>query len=171
MSDYEDSEGTGTLTLTTVPEGSTIPAFAGFLFNGVKGLYCLEKTDPAADWTSNKLVGTASAALTGYDSSTATDPIYVLASLDENTVGFKKFSGSSIDQYKAYLQFGTTTSARAFRFSFGDATAIQSLTIGNGCKQLPATVYSLDGRQLPALQKGLNIVRTGNGSIRKIIVK
>ena len=95
----------------------------------------------------------------------------MLASLDENTVGFKKFSGSSIDQYKAYLQLGTTTSARAFRFFFGDATAIQSLTIGNGWQQLPATVYSLDGRQLPALQKGLNIVRTGNGSIRKIIVK
>ncbi|MBR6320853.1 MAG: hypothetical protein IKR50_10530 [Prevotella sp.] len=171
VSDYEDSEGTGTLTLTTVPEGSTIPAFAGFLFNGVKGLYCLEKTDPAADWTSNKLVGTASAALTGYDSTTATDPIYVLASLDENTVGFKKFSGSSIDQYKAYLQLGTTTSARAFRFFFGDATAIQPLTIGNVWQQLPATVYSLDGRQLPALQKGINIVRTGNGSIRKIIVK
>lgn len=169
ISNYEDAEETGTITLTAVAAGSTIPAFAGFLFNGVKGVYCLEKTEPATDWTSNMLVGTASAPLTGYDSSTATDPVFVLASLDESTVGFKKFTGSGIDQYKAYLQVSPATGTRTFRFSLDDATTIQPFTTGNG--ELQDTVYSLDGRQLPALKKGLNIVRTGNGNIRKIIVK
>ena len=31
--------------------------------------------------------------------------------------------------------------------------------------------YSLDGRQLPAAQKGLNIVRMGDGSVRKVVIK
>lgn len=31
--------------------------------------------------------------------------------------------------------------------------------------------YSLDGRQLPAAQKGLNIVRMSDGSVRKVLVK
>lgn len=31
--------------------------------------------------------------------------------------------------------------------------------------------YSLDGRQLPAAQKGLNIVRMSDGSVRKVVVK
>ena len=34
-----------------------------------------------------------------------------------------------------------------------------------------AVRYTLDGRQLPAAQKGLNIIRMGDGSVRKVIVK
>ena len=96
VSDYTDDAETGTLTLTKVDAGGLIPAKQGFLFNGVKGLYRFEKSMTAGFWTDNMLVGTADAALTGYDSSSATDPIYVLASLDTNTVGFKKFSASAV---------------------------------------------------------------------------
>ena len=31
--------------------------------------------------------------------------------------------------------------------------------------------YSLDGRQLPTVQKGLNIVRMSDGTIKKVMVK
>lgn len=128
VSDYEDGAETGTLTLTKVDAGGIIPAKAGFLFNGVKGLYRFEKSMTPGSWTDNMLKSTADAALTGYDYTNATDPVYVLASLDANTAGFKKFTGTSIAQYKAYLQLGTTPTARAFRFEIeGETTGVQEL--------------------------------------------
>ena len=167
VSGYEDGEETGTLTLTKVDAGGIIPAKAGFLFNGVKGLYRFAKSTTADTWTDNMLVGTADAALTDYDKDNAADPIYVLASLDESTVGFKKFAGTSIAQYKAYLQLGTTPQARTFRFSFdGETTAIEHTATQQS--QTVAACYSLNGQQLSSLKKGLNIVKYADGSVRKI---
>lgn len=147
VSNYEDGDPTGTLTLKKVNAGEVIPAQAGFLFNGVKGLYRLEKSMTAASWTDNMLKGTAEEALTGYNSASATDPIYVLAKIDDSTVGFKKFSGTSIDQYKAYLQLGTIVNASAFRFEIGgETTGMRSLTpaISKG----EGAWHTLDGRML-----------------------
>jgi hypothetical protein len=170
VSDYEDAAETGTLTLTKVNEGEVIPAKQGFLFNGVKGLYCFEKSMTPGSWDGNMLVGTADAELTGYDSSTATDPIYVLAKMDDNTAGFKKFSGTSIAQYKAYLLLGTTPAARAFRFVVDDGTnavnPLSSAATGN-----VESVYSLGGTRQNSLRRGINIVRYRDGNVRKVNVK
>lgn len=171
----------GTLTLTKVDAGDVIPAKQGFLFNGVKGLYRFEKSMTPGSWTGNMLVGTADAALTGYDSSSATDPIYVLASIDSNTAGFKKFSGTSIARYKAYLQLGTAPTARAFRFVVEEETSDISETCSvRSDNPTDARVYNLHGQRvvLPTrsattgdastvgLKKGLYII---NG--KKTIVK
>lgn len=176
VSNYEDSEETGTLTLTKVDAGGIIPAKAGFLFNGVKGLYRFAKSMTAASWTDNMLVGTADAALTGYNSTSAADPIYVLAQLDANTVGFKKFSGTSIAQYKAYLQLGTVPTARAFRFSIeGEDTAISDATrLYEDVEMIKDHIYDLQGRKVNGqssmvngqLKKGLYII---NG--KKVLVR
>lgn len=170
VSDYEDGEETGTLTLTKVNEGEVIPAKQGFLFNGMKGLYCFEKSMSPGSWDGNMLVGTADAELTGYDSSTATDPIYVLAKMDDNTAGFKKFSGTSIAQYKAYLLLETTPAARAFRFVVDDGTnavnPLSSAATGN-----VESVYSLGGTRQNSLRRGINIVRYRDGNVRKVNVK
>lgn len=165
VSGYEDGEPTGTLTLTKVDAGGVIPAKAGFLFNGVKGLYRFEKSMTPATWGNNKLVGTADEALTGYNAASATDPIYVLATIDANTVGFKKFSGTAIDQYKAYLQLGTQTQASAFRFEIeGETTGINTLNVERGT--VNGEVYNLNGQRVAQPAKGLYIV---NG--RKVIIK
>ena len=167
VSDYEDGTETGTLTLTKADAGEVIPAKQGFLFNGVKGLYRFEKSMTPGSWTGNMLVGTADAALTGYDSSSAANPIYVLASLDANTVGFKKFTGTSIDRYKAYLQLGTTPTARAFRFELeGETSGISEECRVKSVGFATAPAYNLQGQQVAQPTKGLFII---NG--KKIIVK
>ena len=165
VSNYEDGNPTGTLTLTKVEAGGIIPAKAGFLFNGVKGLYRFEKSTTPGSWEGNMLVGTADAALTDYDANNATDPIYVLASLDANTAGFKKFSGASIERYKAYLQLGTAPTARAFRFE-AETTSISEKVIVNSEQFATAQYYNLNGQKVATPHKGLYII---NG--KKIIVK
>ena len=35
----------------------------------------------------------------------------------------------------------------------------------------PAAIYSLDGRQIPAMQRGINLVRTADGRLHKVLVK
>jgi len=169
VSGYEDGDETGTLTLTTVAAGGIIPAKQGFLFNGVKGLYRFEKSMTAATWTDNMLVGTADGALTGYDSSAAADPVYVLATIDSNTAGFKKFTGTSIAQYKAYLQLGTAPTAKAFRFVTSDSTPVQAVHAADG--DSITAIYTLGGTQVSALQRGVNIVKYSDGTTRKIMVK
>ena len=32
-------------------------------------------------------------------------------------------------------------------------------------------IYDINGRQLPAMQKGLNVVKMSNGETRKVVVK
>ena len=177
VSDYEDGDETGTLTLTKVDAGGIIPAKAGFLFNGVKGLYRFEKSMAPGSWTGNMLVGTADAALTGYDFSNATDPIYVLASIDANTAGFKKFSGTSIEQYKAYLLLGTTPTARAFRFDVEGATTSINETVGVGSEETTsAPVFNLNGQKVAKPHKGLYIVCSVEGrlqgkNVKKVIIR
>ena len=164
VSNYEDGDPTGTLTLTKVDAGGIIPAKAGFLFNGVKGLYRFEKSMTPGSWTDNMLKSTADAALTDYNAASATDPIYVLATIDANTVGFKKFSGTAIDQYKAYLQLGTQPQASAFRFDIeGETTGINTV---QGSRFMVNGYYDLQGRKVANPTKGLYIV---NG--KKVIIK
>ena len=177
VSDYEDGTETGTLTLTKVDAGGIIPAKAGFLFNGVKGLYRFEKSMTLGSWTGNMLVGTADAPLTDYDYTTATDPIYVLAKIDDNNAGFKKFAGTSIAQYKAYLQLGSVPTARTFRFSFSDeTTGISEKCIVNSEKLATVQYYNLSGKRVEKLEKGLYIVRSASGRFqgkngKKIMIK
>lgn len=172
VSGYTDDTETGTLTLTKVDAGEVIPAKQGFLFNGVKGLYRFEKSMTPGSWTGNMLVGTADAALTGYDYTNATNPVYVLASIDDNSVGFKKFTGSSIARYKAYLRLGTAPTARAFRFAIdGESTAIMSLTDEASQDATVTAIYTLGGMTQGQLKRGVNIVKRADGRVVKVTVR
>ena len=107
--------------------------------------------------------------LTGvYTSRDATDGTYVLQN-NGGKVGFYKVDTSdvipTVGAYRCYL---SVPSGVRPAFFFGDETtgidAINGLTSGS------ATIYSVDGRHLPSLQKGLNIVKT-NGKTYKVMVK
>lgn len=169
VSAYQDGGSEGTLTLKKVDAGEIIPAKAGFLFNGTQGLYRFEKSMTPATWNDNLLVGTADAALTAYDYTNAANPIFILAKLDSNKVGFKKFAGTSIAQYKAYLQLGSTE-ARSFTFIFDDATGInEKVNVTN--EPAAQAVFDLQGRQVSTSSRGIRIIRYADGSVRKLQVK
>ena len=53
-----------------------------------------------------------------------------------------------------------------------DATGIQSVRNGEGSMaDVPAGRYTIDGRKLSTVQKGINIVRMNDGTVRKVLVK
>ena len=49
-----------------------------------------------------------------------------------------------------------------------DATGIGAVSSQS---EVPAAIYSLDGRKLPSAEKGINIIRMTDGTVKKILVK
>ena len=63
----------------------------------------------------------------------------------------------------------TTNKAQALYLQLsGIATGIDGIS---AAQQLGAAVYSLGGAQLGSARRGVNIVRYGNGDVRKVLVK
>ena len=80
----------------------------------------------------------------------------------EGDVAFKKFTGTSITGFKAYLQFKSAQQAQALRIRF--ATTEIETPMANG--QQPTAIYDLQGRRVENPTKGIYIV---DG--KKVIVK
>ena len=110
--------------------------------------------------------------LTGvYDVTAAPVASYVLQELN-NVVGFYKVEDNkqpNVTANHAYLKVPTQqNNARAFFFPGGTTTGISTLQmlIEGNCE-----FYDLNGVRTQQLQKGMNIIRTQDGTTRKIMVK
>ena len=91
----------------------------------------------------------------------------VLGVNDADKVGFYKWDGTTIAANRAYI--AATAGARAFVLDLDGATTGIS-TVLNAKRQADAAVYDLNGSRRQGLKKGLNIVRTENGT-SKVIIK
>ena len=63
---------------------------------------------------------------------------------------------------------------KVFAFTPNGGEVIDVITGIENTRKATATtsaIYNLDGQQLPQLQRGLNVVRRGNGAVKKVIVK
>lgn len=120
--------------------------------------------------------GTASAEtytdgwLTGvYTTSAAPNGSYVLQN-GASGVAFYQVNTSeatpSVGAYRCYLTTGS--GARALYINFDEATAVKTIKALTSGKN---TIYNAAGAEVPSLQKGLNIIKTSDGTIRKVMVK
>lgn len=82
---------------------------------------------------------------------------YVVAENEQPTVGANRC-------YLTWPQAG----ARAFYFPENNATAIKTI---NALTSGKAEIFNASGVQIPALQKGMNIIRTADGKSQKVMVK
>ncbi|MDO4995102.1 MAG: hypothetical protein Q4E32_08900 [Bacteroidales bacterium] len=103
---------------------------------------------------------------------------YVLSrkSIDnEPTIGFFKLADqTAVPAHKAYLLVTGSSSVKGYVFSFDEEedvtpTAIQQLE--NDTETTVTGIYSLNGARQQSLQRGMNIVRMSDGSVKKILVK
>jgi hypothetical protein len=72
-----------------------------------------------------------------------------------------------VSKYRCYLT-ASEGAAKVLNLNFGEATAIdaiEALTSGT------AEIYNASGIRVNSLEKGLNIIRTSDGKIKKVLVK
>lgn len=137
-----------------------------------EGVYRFLRTDAEADLTNptdNLLLGTPSAPLTEKESGST---YYVLSRRDGNVLFARLAEATRIPQYKAYLK-ATSEEPAQIRLGFGDETdAIRSLSPDSADTPTGTTaVYAPDGTRLSHLRPGLNILRTSDGTTRKILIR
>ena len=150
--------------LTAVPEGYAIPAEQGVLLttNSATNVLVMEQADastPMADLTGNLLQASAQ----GSHVIASDDNAYVLNTQQGQTAFYRAKVGSTLQRYKAYLQWKTTHQAVTMNFA-GIQTAVGNVVDNE--RNAPIAVYGLDGRKCSSTQaKGVYIV---NGKKRML---
>lgn len=102
---------------------------------------------------------------------------YVLAKKEiegEPTIGFFRLAdATAVPAHRAYLLVGSASEVKAYVFSFDgeDITPTAVETIETDAQATVVGIYSLGGARQSQLQRGVNIVRMSDGSVKKVLVK
>jgi hypothetical protein len=150
------------LTLVEVAEPAANTPYLLYAENGYTG-------DALTGWGLAGAVEYTVGWLTGvYAQKDAPVDSYVLQN-GASGVGFYKVAESKQPKVGANRCYLTASAdARFFSFDFGEVTGVDALkALATG----KAVIYNAAGAVLPSLQKGLNIIKMSDGSIRKVMVK
>lgn len=145
--------------------GETLPAGNPVI---VKGTDAISKTyvgEPSTNATveANGLVGF-------YQSGTEVPAGAYVLQTQNGEQGFYKVGSTTVNGVKnrCYLPAATANARLRIVLEDGEnATAVN----GVNTEATPAEYYSANGMKVAALQKGVNIVKMSNGSVKKVIVK
>ena len=100
---------------------------------------------------------------------------YFMLAKKNGVVGFYKLAAdAAIKAHKAYLKFDGASNIKGYIFSFDeeeeeDPTAIQQME--TDAEATIVGIYSLSGARQNSLQRGMNIIRMSDGSVKKVLVK
>ena len=131
----------------------------------------------------SSITATGSGALA--EAGAPTDNLKLIGTYEAKTILASDYAGKGIYAISnnQFVQATTSINLPAFRAFFtaapaesnirlvfdDDATAIDALS-GEGDVTIEG-IYSLDGAEMPSLQKGINVVKFSNGEVKKVIVK
>lgn len=135
--------------------------------------YILENTstdvnETLQDWGSASAGTYTAGLLTGvYTETEAPDGSYVLAKINDKVAFYLVDNDDkpTVGANRCYLT--APAGARAFYFP-GEETGIEAI---NALTSGEVKIFNASGAQIPALQKGMNIVKQSNGKSYKVIVK
>lgn len=153
-----------TLTLVEVENPVADTPYIIYAENG------LANTD-LTGWGVAKAMEATVGSLTGVYAPTAAPVGSYVLQKNNNKVGFYEVADGkqpTVGAYRCYLTDLTNSARGAFFFEDETTTAIDAidaLTSGD------AQIFNANGAQLPALQKGMNIVKKADGTSYKVIVK
>ncbi len=170
--DAVDFSSTGATVYTATVSGSTVylaevtdgivPATEGVLISGTASS-TLSPSVLSGDYTlasANALIGTYDGAYTATESYT----IYVLNKVDGELGFYPLASGSSLDQYKAYLNL--SSGAAKLMLSFEEDTTTGISEIATEGANSDAAIYNTMGVRVDSSYKGI-VIRNG----KKYVVK
>lgn len=157
-----DSE-TGKLTLTTVAaEGEVLAAGTPVIIEGAtitktfKGLATINQDE--------NYDGFLTGLYPGYVSVPADS--YVLSKKADEAKFYKTNGGNGV-AYRAYLTVPSGATVKSIAFA-DSATAVKSIENAN---VTVSSIYSVSGAKSNTMQKGINVVKYSDGSIKKVFVK
>lgn len=91
-----------------------------------------------------------------------------------NEAAFYKYTGTPADrkaaQFRAFIRMPSGASA-APSFALPDTNGEEGIEMINVDKLLPTGIYSIDGKRLNELQKGMNVIVLDDGTAKKVFVK
>lgn len=155
-------------------KGTTMPANTGFLvYSDTPDAYkfYLDKTGakPAAP-EGNILYGTTVKLEGTY---TTTNSVYMLANKTAGVGFYHVKEGVAITARRAYLVDLSTDAplendVKVVILTEEESTAISGITSADA---QPTAVYDISGAQRNGMQRGLNLVKMSDGTVRKVIVK
>ena len=141
----------GTISLTVIEEGKTIPANEGVILIGKPGkntVMMLPATSEEIQNIANVFANSATGPVTmgKYD--------YILAKTDNQGIGFYNATeNSNLKKGKAYLHFENPQQARSFVLNFGGlSTDLDNMLNGNSSDEVQ--IFDLAGRRVNEVKKG-----------------
>ena len=158
----KDGEDYLTLSKVDAPEAN-VP-YILYAESGSTGTLTGYGTATADTYTTGWLTGVYTPTLVPVNS-------YVLQNNKSDGVAFYKVAEGeqpTANPYRCYLTDGGVGGARALYFNFDETNAVETIKALTAGKN---TIYNAAGKVVPSLQKGLNIIKMSDGSIRKVMVK
>ena len=154
---------TGNVMMSRVNE---VPAGEGLLLIGEPGTYEVP-VRKSYSFYANLLVGTAESIVLLPEADGYTN--YTLGQSDGEDGFFLANEGSTLDAGKAYLRVPSREAAsiQKFRMLFDDNPDAIALPL----EDQEAIYYNVSGQRIPTPKQGLNIIRTSNGTTKKVLVK
>ena len=123
-------------------------------------------TAPVTAEGGDRLVGTFS----GVVLKDASDRYFIAKDKFYRVSDYSTGNGVKVNPFRAYLQTTSISCASQLRLD-GDTNGIDSATIAATLNDSATECYDINGRRTTGVQKGLNIVRLGNGKTMKVFVK
>ncbi len=149
-------------TLTENTDDKVITAGQGVVLKSTASTITLTYNSNATtgDFTTNELLGVDAATAT---STYSGKNIYTLAA-ENSTLGFYKYTGSTLAANKAFLALNAAVAARGFVFSFEEATSVDDVRVK--MEEGRSEYFNLKGQRVNKPAKGLYI-KDG----KKVIIK
>ncbi len=168
----ENATGISTVHLEKY-DATVLPKGVGFLlYSDNVGTYTFKHTNNAAETLAgNILSGTYKKMENGQLDFTSHN--YMLLGNKSLGVGFYRLAADSyIPAFRAYILRDKSTSAESNQyamFDFNHETAISDITNAAGASV--KGIFGINGEQRATLQRGINVVKMTDGSVRKVLVK
>ena len=176
--DVPDGDISGSLQLTKY-EGTTLPQNEGVvLYKGgltANKQFRFYRTRETATAISGNMLKAAVNRIEPSQKESGTYYMLAKKSLNgEPTVGFFELAeNTAIKAHKAYLLFDDSSGVKGYIFSFDKEdltpTAVQQIETAEDATVVG--IYSLNGARQDQMQRGINLVRMSDGSVKKVLVK
>lgn len=176
--DVPDGDISGSLQLTKY-EGTTLPQNEGvILYKGgltANKQFRFYRTRETATAISGNMLKAAVNRIEPSQKESGTYYMLAKKSLNgEPTVGFFELAeNTAIKAHKAYLLFDDSSGVKGYIFSFDKEdltpTAVQQIETAEDATVVG--IYSLNGARQDQMQRGINLVRMSDGSVKKVLVK